>query len=257
MGYQRPTGSLFVRARAYMSLIAFAAALLAPFAFASSSFAGADLNEAVAVASYRKSGDVIGALKQLEAAGQDALEPIAKGLGVRGRRPLLTVVARLGPKAVPAVLALLDKPETREGAADELFVVASPAAPQHIPALAACAAKAETAHACGQALVKTASPKAAGHAAVVAGLLKSPAAATRLTAAVALAQMGRKAGAAKPGLVSALGDSEAGVRSSAAKALGALGAQAKDAVPALQSLLQDADPQVRREAQDALSRING
>jgi HEAT repeat protein len=77
----------------------------------------------------------------------------------------------------------------------------------------------------------------------------------RSGAAWALGRIGEPAKAAIPALIEALQEDEASIRFNAAYALGRIGEAAKDAVPALIQALRDEDGQVRHFATEALKQI--
>lgn len=85
--------------------------------------------------------------------------------------------------------------------------------------------------------------------------LASPSSEKRMDAATALGELGPRASAAVPALVTALGDQDSYVRNFAANALGAVGPAAVSAVPALVNLLHDADESVSQAGQRALAGI--
>jgi HEAT repeat protein len=79
----------------------------------------------------------------------------------------------------------------------------------------------------------------------------------REASATALGQIGPKAKAAVPDLISTLEDPEPSIRRAAAIALGNIGSDAKEAVPILERLLNDPELPVSSSARSALGRITG
>lgn len=77
----------------------------------------------------------------------------------------------------------------------------------------------------------------------------------RISAAVALGQIGPEAKEAVPSLIKALDDSDPGMRYRAAEALGKIGSEAKEAVPALLKALGDNEPEVCMVANSAIAKI--
>jgi uncharacterized caspase-like protein len=77
----------------------------------------------------------------------------------------------------------------------------------------------------------------------------------RISAAVALGQIGPDAKEAVPSLIKALGDSDPGMRYRAAEALGKIGSEAKEAIPALLKALGDNEPEVCIVADSAIAKI--
>lgn len=77
----------------------------------------------------------------------------------------------------------------------------------------------------------------------------------RISAAVALGQIGPEAKEAVPSLIKALGDSDPGMRYRAAEALGKIGSEAKEAIPALLKALGDNEPEVCMVADSAIAKI--
>jgi HEAT repeat protein len=77
----------------------------------------------------------------------------------------------------------------------------------------------------------------------------------RISAAVALGQIGPEAKEAVPSLIKALGDSDIRVRHGAINALGKIGSSAESVVPALIAVLSDPVPDIRKEAILLLQKI--
>jgi hypothetical protein len=77
----------------------------------------------------------------------------------------------------------------------------------------------------------------------------------RISAAVALGQIGPEAKEAVPALIKALGDSDPGMRYRSAEALGQIGPEAKEAVPALLKALGDNELEVCMIADSAIAKI--
>jgi HEAT repeat protein len=92
-------------------------------------------------------------------------------------------------------------------------------------------------------------------ASALAKELRNEDAQVRQRAAIALAELGPKAKAAVPALISALRDPDPGVRRMAASALGEIGPDARRAVPALKNALKDENAQVEKDAAAALEKI--
>jgi hypothetical protein len=79
----------------------------------------------------------------------------------------------------------------------------------------------------------------------------------RIEAVRYLQDMGPRAAAAVPALISTLEDLDPHLRQESARALGQIGASAKRAVPALEAAAESSDPTLREAARTALERING
>lgn len=86
--------------------------------------------------------------------------------------------------------------------------------------------------------------------------LKSDDVSVRIGVCEVLADLGRKGTKAVPALVTALKDPQADVRAQSAVALGKMGSEAAlQAVPALEEAKKDSDPQVAMKAADALTNL--
>lgn len=251
MGSERPASRFFVRARAYMSLIASAVVLAAALpAFAADSRSNAELAKAIWAPAEREA-----ATKELLSRGV-ANVPALLPLNPVRNKPLMAVLLKLGDGIVPVLLSKLSDPELKAPAADVLFAAIRPNDPKFVPELIACTRKAETARPCGTALVKAAGPKSKGHVASLRAALKDASAETRAFAAGALGQIGPKADEALLDLVAGLKDRDALVRMSCAAALGKLGRAAKAAKPELEKATDDSDSEVQTAAREALRRLD-
>lgn len=261
MGYERPMACFFVRARAYMSLIAFAAAFLAPVALVSFSFAGADVPALVAGLKAPTAQEREQAIQGLIAAGAPAVKPVlATVRDDRSRFRAQRILTAMGAKtAVPELLSALRDASISRNAGSLLFSVIGPESADKAPELLACARELpEVRNYCGDALFKIMSPKASGQVKSLTAALADKEPAVRSFAAAALGRVGRKASAAVPALSKALTDSDVKTRVLAAQALGGIGGAAKDAAPALQAAAQhDSNEAVRKAAEEALKTING
>jgi HEAT repeat protein len=139
------------------------------------------------------------------------------------RRAGLEILASQGPKAAPAVPALLRLLE-HEGDRQAAVKTLSSLGPE--------------------VLVQAYRDRAAGQPQVRTGILE------------ALGRLGPSASTAVPLLLEALGDADAGVRCTASIALGWTGVRSQEVLQALQERLQDADSQVRFHAAEALARLD-
>ena len=214
--------------------------------------------------------DLITALRSSEPAAQkagkaalDRAEPamieelLRYGRSQGQREAAQMAVARMGPKAVPALLALLKLPELRNRAGAALFQAAGPASADHTPALLDCLHDPAVNNYCGMTLVKIMGPKTAGRVPALTEVLKDADKTVRLYAAAALGQIGPNAKGAVPALILALKDPEPAVRLNAAQALGKIGRGAKEAAPALKIMAQDQSVPLKNAAKEALKKING
>lgn len=254
MGYQRPAGLFFVRARAYMSLIASALLLAAAPAAALS-----DAEVAALIGDLRapKIEVRVKAADALVAAGPIAVPAlVAEMKSYRQRGMARALVQRMGASAVPALVDLLDDQSLRADAAATLPLVIGRESSQRVPRLLACLREPALAQSCGTALVK-ASPAAKRFAPELLEALRDSAPAVRAFAAGALGQLEAKPAAAVEPLSKALSDAEPAVRMAAAAGLGQYGRRARAAVPLLKALEHDASPDVRVAAAEALKNING
>lgn len=77
----------------------------------------------------------------------------------------------------------------------------------------------------------------------------------RISAAVALGQIGPEAKEAVPSLAKGLNDTDPGMRYRAAEALGKIGSEAKEAIHALLKTLGDNEPEIRMVADSAIAKI--
>jgi hypothetical protein len=197
--------------------------------------------------------------KALLAADAPLIEDILRAGSNRiGRELSVAAVSRIGPKAVPALLPLLDDEQLGPQAGRILFQVAGAESFARVPDLLSCLrGKPAVSRYCGDVLVKVCGPKAAAHTALLSGALADKDALVRTYAATALGRIGAPAKSAVPALVKALGDAESAVRLSAAAALGRMGAAARSAVPALKKAAIDPVPEVARAARAALRRTRG
>lgn len=183
---------------------------------------------------------------------------LATGTNHRSREIAVKVVVRIGAKAVPALLGLLDDPQAGPLAGNALFQVIGAESSGRIPEMLACLrAKPAVARYCGEILVKLSGPKAASHAPLLAKALGDGDDSVRVYTAAALGRMGAGARAAVPALAKALADESSAVRLQAAKALGSMGAAAKPAAEALKKAAADPVAEVSAEARRALRRVRG
>jgi HEAT repeat protein len=234
-------GSLFVRAcvraRAYMSLIAFAAAFLAPVALvaaASSSFAGADAAAPEQLAARLWAADPAAraaARDGLVRLGPAAVPAIVGSVSSVGRKSgssrelAWRLLDRIGAKkAVPALISLLGDPALRINAGSLLFSVIGPESAGQAGALLDCVrSKPEVRNYCGTSLLKAVGPKAKGQIKTLEAGLSDAEPAVRLYSAAALGRIGRGARKAVPALQKAAQDRDSGVAGQAAEALRSIG----------------------------------
>lgn len=167
------------------------------------------------------------------------------------------VVAKMGSKAVPALLALLRSSDLRNRAGAALFLAAGPDSAEHTPALLECLHDPAVNNYCGNTLVKVMGPHSAGRVPTLREALKDSDKTVRLYAAAALGQIGPKAKGAVPGLIAALKDPEPEVRLTSIQALGKIGRGAQEAVPALTIMSRDGNDAIRNAAKEALKTIHG
>lgn len=183
---------------------------------------------------------------------------LATGTNHRSREFSAAVVTRIGPKAVPALMELLDDPQAGPLAGRVLFQVAGGESSGRIPEFLACLrTKPAVSRYCGDILVKLSGPKTASHAALLAKAFGDADVTVRTYAAVALGRMGPGARTAVPALAKALTDESSAVRLQSAKALGGMGAAAKPAAEALKKAAADPVAEVSAEARRALRRVRG
>ncbi|TBR25007.1 hypothetical protein EPO15_02960 [bacterium] len=198
------------------------------------------------------------AMEALVKAGAPALRPVLEGASSdRQLRAAAVVASRIGRPAVPELLALLDDAAVGGRAGDVLAQVSTPDFVGFLPELLACTLERPQARqSCGQALVRAAGPKGKRAVPALAKALAEGDPDARPFAALALGQVGAKAGV--PALAAALGDPAAPVRAAAATALGRIGRSAASALPALRrAAAEDANEAVRRAAQAAAEGVRG
>ncbi|MBI4324742.1 MAG: HEAT repeat domain-containing protein [Chloroflexi bacterium] len=166
-------------------------------------------------------------------------------------------LARIGPGAIPALVAALSHPAPRVRALAASTVGSiGPPAREAVPALL------ESLHD-DQAIVRekvigalgTIWPVATGVAPALVEALQDPEPAVRLSALQALARTGQASDRCLPRLVELLEDEDFKVRGSSALLLGQLGAKAGDAIPALERKLEDRSEFVSEKAEQALQKI--
>ena len=210
------------------------------------------------VEQLRSSATYAAAEKALIASGPDAVPALVEGAvqlpNLKNR--MTGRIARIGPGAVPKLIALLGDPAMRDTAGGILFLVASPASFEQVPALLACARLPDTRHSCGMSLAKVMSAKAQAQVPALAKALEDPDKDLRMYAAAALGQ-GPAAKDAVQALAGALGDPEAAVRMAAAAALGKMKGAARDSLPALEKLAADPNGDVAAAAAQAVKAIQG
>jgi len=174
----------------------------------------------------------------------------------------VSALERIGPAARAAIPALADALRTgvriRPYAARALTAIApgeteiaGPAFVQALRTWSAPAASRELAiltAAIGPELLRFIIESLSAH-------LREESATSRITAAVALENLGARAVDAVPVLVQALSDRDAGVRVASARALGQMGSLATEAVPALNQAISDDDHAVRFAAYDAILKV--
>ncbi|MCM2304952.1 MAG: HEAT repeat domain-containing protein [Elusimicrobia bacterium] len=194
----------------------------------------------------------------LERADPLLIEELLRYGRTQGQRDAgLTAVAKMGPKAVPTLLALLKSPDLRNRAGAALFQAAGPSSAEHIPALLGCLHDPAVNNYCGNTLVKISGPKTADRVPALSEALKDADKTVRQYAAAALGQIGPKAHGAVPALTAALKDAEPSVRLNAAQALGKVGRGAKEAAPALKLMTHDHSVPLKNAAKEALKKIDG
>lgn len=218
----------------------------------------------------RDAREVIAAMRDPQPAAQKAAKAVLEradpllieellryGRTQSQREAAQMIVAKMGDKAVPALLPLLKSPDLRNRAGAALFLAAGPASAEHIPALLGCLHDPAVNNYCGNTLVKISGPKTADRVPALSEALKDGDKTVRQYAAAALGQIGPKAHKAVPVLAAALTDAEPGVRLSAAQALGKIGRGAKEAAPALKLMTQDQSGPLKNAAKEALKKIDG
>ncbi len=219
----------------------------------------------------RDAREVIAAMRDPQPAAQKAAKAVIEradpllieellryGLTNAQRERSQKIVAKMGSKAVPALLDLLGSPELGSQAGAVLFQVAGPESVSRVPELLNCLrGKPAVSRYCGDTMIKVCGPKAAGHTTLLSKTLADDDAVVRVYAAAALGRIGAPAKSAVPALIKALGDAESSVRLSAAAALGSMGAAAREAAPALKKAAADPAAEVARAAREALRRTRG
>lgn len=218
--------------------------------------------------------------KVVEGADAETLDAVLDALASQGERVLprliqalqrkevrfraAAIVARIGPKAKPAVPALIEALQDDNAATrnEVLFALAAIGPEAQAAATAVIRAlndeDAKVRYGACYALGKM-GPPAIDAKAALQKCLDSDDEFLAMASAWALAQIAPAcpvtARKSVPLLVKALGDSEAITRVHAAETLGFLGPQAKSAVPALKTASKDRDEAVRAAASAALEQI--
>lgn len=243
-------------ARARMMYIAFAGGALLPLAVAP--VLADDIPALIKALSGSEPDKRAAAAEALVKAGPDAVEPlIAWAHNDTTRARAERILAKMGVKAVAALMRLLDDPEKQIKAGGALSRVVTPDSLGYVPAFASCVReKPHVKNYCGVALVLACSEGTGDQTALLVKSLKDSDHGLRMYAAVAL---GRSGGGKEvvAALSAALKDREFSVRGAAAGSLGRLGRKAKAAVPALLELAREGNGELRRTAEEALKSING
>jgi len=239
-----------------LSLAMFCMACAWPVSAASS--ASADVPALVADLRHPEAQKRDQAAAGLIAAGPAAVPALVAAIkGERNRGLVMKILHKIGPKAVPELIALLGSPELRNRAGAALFQVIGPESSGQTKALLECLHDPEVNNYCGTALIKAMGPQAKGQLPRLIAALKDSDKTVRLYAAAALGQIGPQAKAAVPGLIAALQDPEPAVRMSAVSALGRIGRGAKEAVPALKAMKRGQNDEVKNAIAEALKNIHG
>lgn len=196
--------------------------------------------------------------KKLLAEGVSAVPRLLAAIrGEGSRKTVALVIVKMGPQAVPALIALLGDEALALKAGSMLFNVIGQDSSAQIPALIECvASKPDVRNYCGTSMVKTMSPRAAAQVPALRKALLSPVPELRLYAAGALAQAGAAGRPAVPELTGLLADAEPRVRLIAAQTLGKIGGTSALVRKALSDLAgrKDETPEIRREAKQAMRR---
>ncbi|MBI4376908.1 MAG: HEAT repeat domain-containing protein [Elusimicrobia bacterium] len=223
------------------------------------SAAASDFSAEIARLHSRDAQEKSKAIQTLIAAGPKAVAAIVgSSQGTLGREAAARILQKMGPKAIPSLLELLDDEKLRIAAGGFLFQLIGPESLHLTPKLIDCVRKKPgVKHYCGQALVKMMRPTAAAQIERLIAALKDKDQDLRIYAAAALGQIGPNASAAIPALTASLSDSQPAVRASAAGALAKMGAKAKPALPALKQAAAAANPELKRQIEEAIEQING
>ena len=193
----------------------------------------------------------------IERASPSLVEQLVRLPGSQSRREAAgRLIERMGRKAVPTLLTLLDDEATAARAGGPLSRIPTPQDADLIPDFLACAQSKPLASVyCATAVVRASGPAAAAHVAALSDCVKSASSEIRPYCVAALGKVGAKAAPAVPVLIKALSDALPVIRAQAAASLGEIGPAAKAAAAALRAAAKDASPEVRKAAAAALRRV--